>query len=584
MSRHDAQALATFYDLDGNDCYIYTDGEKAVGAIGMSLKAASRILKKFKRKSQTFEEIAQEVANAVGDLNHFKRSNRYGDTSEWFARKLVSGANLRLSTEGLRIAGNGDTWKKKPIETVEAREQRIQAEKVVISDILKNMVDIPVKDHGMKPFKIGKYEVTQLQWAYLMGNNPSDCMTTQIGSRNSGECPVENVSWNDCQEFFKELNALPEVKETGLVFRLPTAEEWEYACRAGTAENFCKLSDGSDVTKRRIGDIAWIRRSNDDTDKTKPIGLKSPNAFGLFDMIGNVYEWTLSFDDKEEGKHVYIGGDYRSRLDDESIKNLWRNGDSIYHRNRCGFRICASKFKVQPSRRTSKPTLDKNMPSNHEEKNSSSGRRNASNVEDTQVALNTEPQIAVVSVEPVSISEKDKKLKKRVMEMCRLVPDFSTAGKWFLLVKEIESDELRQLVLKTSAAALLHAQKTNIYNSKVKPMLKDASSFEMSLCAKCSTCGGRKTVERKCTACAGSGVCKYANCRKGHHLVHDFGGKHYEKCRGCKGSGRCQKCGATGKSKATCSRCNGQGTVFSRDAVAETYKNCVEAVSQSFKD
>ena len=379
MSRHDAQALAVFYDLDGNDGNICTDGEKGVFAITLSIKAVGRILKTFNKKWQTFEESAQSVANAVGDLQGF---TQYGH--KWYERKLVSGVNLRISTEGMRIEGNDDTRKKMPIETVDARKQRIQAEKAVISDILKNMVDIPVKNCGIKPFKIGRYEVTQLQWAYLMSNNPSHRMTTQIGSSNSGDCPVETVSWNDCQEFFKELNALPEVKETGLVFRLPTAEEWEYACRAGSVENICKLSDGSEITKRKIDDVAWVR-SNDDTNKTKPVGLKSPNAFGLFDMVGNVSEWTQSLADDHDDRYIYLGGDFRAELNDKSIKNLWRDDathDSTSYTR--GLRLCASKYKLQPSRRTSKTTHDKNVQSNQEETNSSKGRRNASIVEDTQ--------------------------------------------------------------------------------------------------------------------------------------------------------------------------------------------------------
>lgn len=187
----------------------------------------------------------------------------------------------------------------------------------------------------------------------------------------------------------------------------------------------------------------------------------------------------------------------------------------------------------------------------------------------------------------IVISEKDKKLKGRILELSHLPPDFSSAGKWFLLAKEIESNELRQLVLKTSGAALFYAQRQKDYNLNVKPLIKDASLFEKSFSVKCPNCGGTKTIVQKCTACFGTGVCKYSNCRNGAHRVHgfggSFGGNYYERCRDCNGSGRCRKCGAKGMRKSACSRCNGTGVVFSRDAASETYQNCVKEVSQSFQ-
>ena len=602
MSRHDAQFLAERYDLDGNECYIHADGENSVYSVTLNIKAISHILKRMNINARTYEEIAQAVANAVGDLQDYRRTDRWGYTSRWADRKLINGTCLGLGKGGMQITGGDGTRSKMPLETAEAREQRIKAEKAVIPDLLSSMVDIPVKANGMRPFKIGKYEVTQLQWAHVMVKNPSQHMSTQIGSSNSGDCPVDNISWNDCEEFIKEFNALPEVKETGLTFRLPTAEEWEYACRAGATGNICKLSDGTEVTKRKIGDVAWINAG-----KTKPVGLKKPNAFGLFDMIGNVSEWTYSLDENcDDDYYVYMGGGYRSSWDDNSSTNLWRESDAPkYNSSRLGFRLCASQFKIQPPRKVRKQ-VHTEMPSSSDETAPSRERRTVSRsdapefggpafgqsprarsvpkTEDTQAASDTVPEITAVSVESASISDKDKKLKNQVMELCRLPPNFDSAGKWFLLVKEIESAELRQLSLKASGAALVYAKKQNIYNSKVKPSIKDASEFEKSFYGICPSCEGRRTISKKCKACGGNGVCRYSNCNNGKHLVHDFGGNHYEDCRDCKGSGECQKCGATGILKTKCLRCNGKGISFSLDTVAEVYHKCVEAISQSYND
>lgn len=208
-----------------------------------------------------------------------------------------------------------------------------------------------------------------------------------------------------------------------------------------------------------------------------------------------------------------------------------------------------------------------------------------------QKATSSEQGRSIVKPEPlhdnvgiIRISEKDKKLKDRVVELSLLPPDFSSAGKWFLLAKEIESDELRQLALKASGAALVYAKKQNIYNLKVKPLIKNASEFEKSLYMICPSCEGKRTIDKKCKACGGNGVCRYSNCNNGKRLVHDFGGNHYKDCRDCKGSGECQKCGATGMLKTKCLRCNGKGISFDLDMVDEVYHKWLEAISRSFND
>jgi formylglycine-generating enzyme required for sulfatase activity len=114
------------------------------------------------------------------------------------------------------------------------------------------------------PFEMSKYEVTQAQWEAVMGSNPSEFKGAKM--------PVENVSWYDAQEFIQRLNA----RDDGYVYRLPTEAEWEYACRAG---NYVGKLDA----------MAWYDNNSDNT--THPVGTKQPNAWGLYDMHGNVFEW-----------------------------------------------------------------------------------------------------------------------------------------------------------------------------------------------------------------------------------------------------------------------------------------------------
>ncbi len=183
-----------------------------------------------------------------------------------------------------------------------------------------------------KSFKMGKYEVTQAQWQAVMGENPSEFK----GDLN----PVENVSWNDCKKFLEKLNAMPEVKASGLTFRLPTEKEWEYACRAGSTGDYCKLADGTEITSDTLGEVAWYRDNSD--NKTHPVGQKKPNAFGLYDMHGNVWEWCEDLYRAGDSYRVIRGGGWRNGSGDCAAGDRSDFGPDLLCDN-LGFRLAASQ-------------------------------------------------------------------------------------------------------------------------------------------------------------------------------------------------------------------------------------------------
>lgn len=184
----------------------------------------------------------------------------------------------------------------------------------------KFLMGSPVTEKGREPielnetqhevtltrgFWIGQTEVTQEQWQAVMGNNPSEFPSKRVVTKrflrweipvwrrdflvSRQRLPVENVGWNDCQDF---------CRKAGSNFRLPTEAQWEYACRAGWNS---PLSQGPVAGSGVLDEMAWYSRNGE--RKTHKVGLKRPNAWGLYDMYGNVAEWC-------QDKYGGYNGDY----------------------------------------------------------------------------------------------------------------------------------------------------------------------------------------------------------------------------------------------------------------------------------
>ncbi|MBF0327821.1 MAG: SUMF1/EgtB/PvdO family nonheme iron enzyme [Nitrospirae bacterium] len=189
--------------------------------------------------------------------------------------------DIRASISDIRIIAFAQEWLEDAIKKEQQETEKLAGEFVFVRGGCFQMGDTfgdgdndekPAHEVCVDDFHIGKYEVTQGQWKAVMGVNPSYF-------KNCGDsCPIEQVSWNDTQEFIRKLNE----KSGDDNYRLPTEAEWEYAARSGGRPE--KYSGGSDIES-----VAWY--SYNSGNKTYPVGIKLPNGLGIYDMTGNVLEW-----------------------------------------------------------------------------------------------------------------------------------------------------------------------------------------------------------------------------------------------------------------------------------------------------
>jgi formylglycine-generating enzyme required for sulfatase activity len=201
-----------------------------------------------------------------------------------------------------------------------------------------------------RPFYLGVYTVTQGQFQKVMGKNPSFFQPNRGGSPDH---PAEQVRWREAQMFCTKLSALPEEKKAGRTYRLPSEAEWEYACRAGTATVF------------NVGDALSSKQANFNGNypygdaekgpylrKTAKVGSYAPNAWGLYDMQGNVLQWCNDFYDPNYYKKS-------PRKDPKGpdkgvVPTGYRNDCYVVVRGGCwldegrGCR-CGRRFRLQPS-------------------------------------------------------------------------------------------------------------------------------------------------------------------------------------------------------------------------------------------
>jgi formylglycine-generating enzyme required for sulfatase activity len=201
-----------------------------------------------------------------------------------------------------------------------------------------------------KDYYLGVYEVTQAQYEKVMGKNPSYFQGAKVGNENA-DLPVDNVSWDDTVEFCKRLSDLPEEKKAGRLYRLPTEAEWEYACRAGS-----KTAYSFDDEEGLLPEYDWFKRNS--SDRTHTVGLLEPNAWGLYDMHGNVWEWCSDrYGDypkgavsdpsgpKEGSFRVYRGGSWFNEA--AGCRSAFRDGYVPSDRlNYLGFRLALSSSGI----------------------------------------------------------------------------------------------------------------------------------------------------------------------------------------------------------------------------------------------
>ncbi len=282
---------ASYYYGRGLSYELKEDHDRAIADYNRAIQHGPNRAEHYNQRGVSYRNKG-DYERAIGDFNqaikldpdnaeyHYSRGLSYKLKGDKKAAKL----DFQRATE----LGNEDA-KKELAKKETKKTEDIDIPKTYTNSIGMKFILIPAGEFMMgseendsekrvhkvkinKPFYLGIYPVTQREWKEVIGINPSYI--------KGDELPVENVSWDDVQEFIKKINE----KEGTSKYRLPSEAEWEYAARAGTTT---KYSFGDDESE--LGDFAWY--ADNSGSKTHEVGQKKPNSWGLYDMHGNVWEW-----------------------------------------------------------------------------------------------------------------------------------------------------------------------------------------------------------------------------------------------------------------------------------------------------
>jgi len=289
-----------------------------------------KLVQEKKTNDKIIEEIKQENYNKYfKDGNKYYEEGNYNQANSAYQKAQKENDSPEIKT---KIADCENRLKPRPL----------LARDIVFASIGASMKFIPGGSYTMgctdgsdsdcaddekssrlvslNSFKMSKYEVTQEQWYTVMGTKPSD-------NENCNQCPVEMVHWDEVQEFLKKLN-----ENTSKNYRLPTETEWEYAARGG--QNYTYAGSST------LENIAWYKGNSE--NKPHPVGGKSPNGYGLYDMTGNVWEWC---EDYWQGDYSKIPKD-GSASDIKSIKRVIRGGSWLSYPDFCP--VTYRSYYLQP--------------------------------------------------------------------------------------------------------------------------------------------------------------------------------------------------------------------------------------------
>ncbi len=273
--------------------------------VDILMKAANKDMeaKRWKEAAMRLEKVRELGVNLPEEFHFlygkalFETGNYELSLSNIVNYLTLVGQDGTFYEEAITLLVDAENGQKEKMrQESELKHQQIEA----VSEIEDNMVLIkggcfemgdvfntgavdekPVHTVCISDFYLGKTEVTQRQWEEIVGENPSKF--------KGNDRPVERVSWTDVQDFIKKLN-----KKTGIHHRLPTEAEWEYAARSGGAkEEWAGTNNESE-----IGEYAWFGTNSSETG-THDVAEKRPNGIGLYDMMGNVWEWCSDWYDSD---------------------------------------------------------------------------------------------------------------------------------------------------------------------------------------------------------------------------------------------------------------------------------------------